>query len=685
MATYTSGTTANTYLLNTTAATFPDAQAACKARGGNLVAFGSVFEQLEVESYFISAGVLLPAFHNTYWMGYTIPYLNPSLWPRFASLEDGSKPSNSIEPSAVYSNWGIMTDSTGTAFPEPNNFHIPEFCVAANYSQLVEEAWGWADANCDSKLIFMCKVPASPPPSPPPPPPSPTPPPPPLDNTYTSPKSRNTYVIPGQQLTFYGAKEQCEILGGQLVVHGSFEEQQEVEAAFMAKGWFATPKSNGQFYWMGLAVAPYSTWPDFVWLSSQSLKDTRYSHWGVYNPGAHLEPNNIIREELCAGANRTQAYGGAFGWSDENCARLALFICELQASQPPPPSPAPPEELSYYFNPKKTSFTMNSTYMLYNQPMPYFKAMQFCIDRGGYLTVYNSLMEQREVERFFISIGLLGSAKYSEHYWLGYRVVNTWPNFLPVNPASSYSHWGTYQPGFKAEPNQMTGPELCACANSTESYSGAWGWADAACANHFPFICTLAKKWLPPAVPALPPHSPIQPPDAPSFPAGPEQPSPPPPPAPPSPPPPSPPPPPPPPPRQPPPSPEPPSPPPPSPRRPPPPQPPRPSPQPPAPPPPAPVRLHPFPPPLQGAKVAAAGRIKAPPMQPPPAKAKLKAGKPPPMQPPPAKAKVKAGKPPPPAKAKPPPPQARVRNAAVQQQSPPPQSIRYRARPAAKR
>jgi hypothetical protein len=136
-----------------------------------------------------------------------------------------------------------------------------------------------------------------------------------------------------------------------------------------------------------------------------------------------------------------------FGWSDESCARTSLFICETLTFMPPPPSPTPPEELRYYFNPNKASFTTNTTYMLYNQPLPFFKAMQFCADAGGYLTVYNSLLEQREVERYFIGQGVLGSARYAANYWIGYRVISTWPNFVPVNPTKGHTHWGTYQVG----------------------------------------------------------------------------------------------------------------------------------------------------------------------------------------------------------------------------------------------
>ena len=238
-----------------------------------------------------------------------------------------------------------------------------------------------------------------------------------------------------------------------LVVYATLGEQQEVENAFMKRGWFADPSTR--FYWMGLAVAPYSSWPKFVWVSSESPDDTRYSHWGVFMPGQHQEPNNIFREEYCAGANRSEAYGGVFGWSDENCARPSIFMCEIEQKSPPPPSPFP----------------------------------------------------QKEVEKYFVGQGTLNTSLATRNYWLGYQVISNWPRFEPVAPsATGYTHWGTYQPGFRKEPNQVSAPELCACANSTEVYGGAWGWADAPCALQLPFICMLNRPpllLLPPPPPSL--------------------------------------------------------------------------------------------------------------------------------------------------------------------------------------
>ncbi len=41
---------------------------------------------------------------------------------------------------------------------EPNNLFGNEGCAAANASQTYDMAWGWADANCNMPMTFMCRL-----------------------------------------------------------------------------------------------------------------------------------------------------------------------------------------------------------------------------------------------------------------------------------------------------------------------------------------------------------------------------------------------------------------------------------------------------------------------------------------------------------------------------------------------
>ena len=96
-------------------------------------------------------------------------------------------------------------------------------------------------------------------------------------------------------------------------------------------------------YWIGLKVQQYETWPTFGWVMpthQAKLYNYSYSHWGVWRPGSHKEPNNIFPPEHCAVANGTQAYDGAFGWADMQCNNAAPFICECPCECNPVPGSA---------------------------------------------------------------------------------------------------------------------------------------------------------------------------------------------------------------------------------------------------------------------------------------------------------------------------------------------------------
>jgi hypothetical protein len=72
-----------------------------------------------------------------------------------------------------------------------------------------------------------------------------------------------------------------------------------------------------------------------------------------------------------------------------------------------------------------------------------------------------------------------------------------WPTFTPIiatNYTISYTHWGTLQPQGLREPNAFSGLELCAGANGSQFYGGAWGWSDENCGLKAPFVCKI-RGW----------------------------------------------------------------------------------------------------------------------------------------------------------------------------------------------
>jgi hypothetical protein len=60
----------------------------------------------------------------------------------------------------------------------------------------------------------------------------------------------------------------------------------------------------------------------------------------------------------------------------------------------------------------------------------------------------------------------------------------------------AYDHWGTFiSPTVSnKEPNEPLA--LCAIANASQEYEGAWGWADTSCASTYPVMCKCVAHFL---------------------------------------------------------------------------------------------------------------------------------------------------------------------------------------------
>ncbi len=93
-------------------------------------------------------GALIPDYHLNYWMGLR----TVGSWPNFTWMDVFA-----VGPSATtYEHWG---KGEGFNFPaEPNNFEDAEECGLGNYTQSFDGVWGWADAGCKQKFIFICKI-----------------------------------------------------------------------------------------------------------------------------------------------------------------------------------------------------------------------------------------------------------------------------------------------------------------------------------------------------------------------------------------------------------------------------------------------------------------------------------------------------------------------------------------------
>jgi hypothetical protein len=120
----------------------------CNDQGGHLASFGSIGEQKDAELYFQNQGLLLPTFHTAYWLG-----LQSDVWPKFYWVDN-------VTPNpegTAYKHWGAYVVS-GRNLSEPNNLAGTETCGAGNLTQSYGQASGWADADCNLKLPFMCRI-----------------------------------------------------------------------------------------------------------------------------------------------------------------------------------------------------------------------------------------------------------------------------------------------------------------------------------------------------------------------------------------------------------------------------------------------------------------------------------------------------------------------------------------------
>ncbi len=283
-------------------------------------------------------------------------------------------------------------------------------------------------------------------------------------------------------------------------------EQATVERCFLDQG--ALLANYHKFYWMGLLTGMHrAIWPNFTWIDQENaIYVGDYQHWGVYQPGFSLEPNNMVAPENCAGSNltmgiikidKTYAMDGLGGWADRQCGERYPFICEIAPSKT---------------SPEYTARSTGSTFRFYADPLSQADAEAVCNEATGHLASYADIFEQAEVEAYFRDQGYLLPA-YHKSYWLGLVAdppANQrqgpfsswrWLDYLPPPSKATYQHWGTLMMGngrSRPEPNNLVAPELCAAANASQAYDepSTWGWADANCTIRMPFMCKTLRKWL---------------------------------------------------------------------------------------------------------------------------------------------------------------------------------------------
>jgi hypothetical protein len=134
---YTSPKSQSKYVLNTTADTHANAEAACNLWGGHLAMWESLAEQSEVEQAFSSDGGLIGSYHFSYWAG-----LVAEDWPKYAWM-DKTLP---LPSTRSYTHW-IKNAPANRAFA----------CGLASWNASYTNAWGWQDADCERQMVYICE------------------------------------------------------------------------------------------------------------------------------------------------------------------------------------------------------------------------------------------------------------------------------------------------------------------------------------------------------------------------------------------------------------------------------------------------------------------------------------------------------------------------------------------------
>jgi hypothetical protein len=261
-----------------------------------------VEEQVEVESFYVQAGLFLPDFHKVYWMGLDS---NAKDWPKFRWMDRAVPGPNDN----TYLHWGkLLPDGV----PEPNS---KGYCAVANFTTAYGGAAGWCDTDCSkTRAVFMCKKQGN-------------------AGYHFTASNGNTYIFNASSATFNEAQDTCKLRGAHLVAWTSYKEQAEVEGYFVSNGYLLP--TYHLYYWIGANVSDAIYWPDFSWIDPYTPGpiNSSYEHWGRYQPGQETEPNFNLNQppELCAVANYTQAYfnPAAWGWADDYCLNKHPFMCKM--------------------------------------------------------------------------------------------------------------------------------------------------------------------------------------------------------------------------------------------------------------------------------------------------------------------------------------------------------------------
>uniref|UniRef100_A0A803XKF9 Macrophage mannose receptor 1 n=2 Tax=Meleagris gallopavo TaxID=9103 RepID=A0A803XKF9_MELGA len=319
----------------------------------------------------------------------------------------------------------------------------------------------WDILNCEEKNLFLCKqlVEGATPPPPPTTPPLPSCP----DEWQSIPQSSFCFKVGREKMqTWFGARDFCRAIGGDLACVHSEEEQKLI--------------SNYRHlsYWMGLNALDSDG--GFTWCDGSPVN---FQKW------ANGEPNNYDGNEKCG-----VFYGyNDMKWNDIFCEHMQDYVCQIKKGASLKPEPTSTFDHEYIVSEDDWIIYNHKEYYFSKEAMPMEKARDYCKKNGGDLAIIES-----ESERTFLW-------KYTfykdrgNNFFIGLTVsldkTFRWVDGTTVN----YVAWAPNEPNF---------------ANNDENcvvmYTQTGTWNDLNCGSIELFICERLNSTVRPSIaPTVPP------------------------------------------------------------------------------------------------------------------------------------------------------------------------------------
>uniref|UniRef100_A0A803Y4X6 Macrophage mannose receptor 1 n=1 Tax=Meleagris gallopavo TaxID=9103 RepID=A0A803Y4X6_MELGA len=234
----------------------------------------------------------------------------------------------------------------------------------------------WDILNCEEKNLFLCKqlVEGATPPPPPTTPPLPSCP----DEWQSIPQSSFCFKIfqrgREKMQTWFGARDFCRAIGGDLACVHSEEEQKLISSL--------NKDYRHLSYWMGLNALDSDG--GFTWCDGSPVN---FQKW------ANGEPNNYDGNEKCG-----VFYGyNDMKWNDIFCEHMQDYVCQIKKGASLKPEPTSTFDHEYIVSEDDWIIYNHKEYYFSKEAMPMEKARDYCKKNGGDLAIIES-----ESERTFL-------------------------------------------------------------------------------------------------------------------------------------------------------------------------------------------------------------------------------------------------------------------------------------------